>query len=267
MKFKILLLILLVFVLFSCKDKADPECEIFYLSNCDGIDSITKFAEKKIIKASEFCLINSRNTDSLFNVLHQIEKAEIKSENNQFLNSYWQAFCCLHIAICQMEFKQDEKADSTIEKGLTILNNFDKKNSETYALLALLQGMSINYKSAMTLSLAAQKCKLYSEKAIDFNSKNIRGYLALAIYDFFTPEVYQGGKLVEKNLLKAIELDNSIDNNYSCLPTWGKDLVYRYLIRFYLKTDKKDLAKEFIEEALKEYPEDLIFIQMQKDNI
>jgi tetratricopeptide (TPR) repeat protein len=92
-----------------------------------------------------------------------------------------------------------------------------------------------------------------AKKAIELNPKNIRAYLALGIYDYYTPKMYGGMKITEENLKKAVALTEKIDPN-PFAPDWGKADAYLYLVKFYNYEKKFDDAKKYLDEGLKLFP-------------
>ncbi len=243
-----------VFIFYSCSNKYDHNLEVFNITNCSELDSVYIKAQKTINTATAFCLFKANNTDSLFSVLNHLKTALLKDNKYQSLNKYWQGYCYVNIVACQLRFKEETKTDSILQEGISILNSVDRKNSDHYALLSMLNGISIKYCNITMLSITAQKSKLYAEEAIKLNDKNMRAYLAFAINDFFTPSLYSGGKLVDKNLTKALKLETRVDPNIKCLPSWGKDMVYEYLIKSYIKDKKYEQAKKYLLEAIKLFP-------------
>lgn len=73
-------------------------------------------------------------------------------------------------------------------------------------------------------------------------------------HDFYTPEMYGGGKEAEKMLLKAISLcSQKINNPY--LPSWGKQNAYELLVRWYIRKEEWTLAQKYYEEGILQFPE------------
>jgi len=251
---KYLFLFFFAAVFYSCSSKYEHEREVFNINNCSELDSVYIKAQKTINIATRYCLFDSKNTDSLISVLNGLKLVCQKENKFQSLNKYWQGYCYVSIVACQLNFKEETNVDSIIHEGISVLNSVDKKNSEHYALLSMLHGISIKYCNIAMLSITAQKSKLCAEEAIQLNNKNMRAYLAFAINDFFTPTIYSGGKLVEESLKKALQLETRIDPNIQCLPSWGKDIVYEYLIKNYIKSKKYDMADKYLKEVTKLFP-------------
>ena len=134
------------------------------------------------------------------------------------------------------------------------------KNSEDYALLAMLQGFSIQFKG-MKAMFISRDIKKNLKKAIAIDSTNLRAYYVFASNDYHTPEKYGGGKKAEEYLLKAISLPaQKIKNDY--LPSWGKEEAYEMLIKLYIKKEKWELAKKYYKEGIKKFPESYTISQL-----
>ena len=190
--------------------------------------------------------------DTLTKFINNMEELR-KIHPNPYIN-YWEAFAIytLHVQIKEIDKK---KAEEIVDQGIKLLEEIKNKNSEHYALLALFQGLELNYASSVTIPFKAATNESTARKAIKLDPNNLRAYFALAIKDYYTPKMFGGGKIVEENLLKAISLsDKSDENPYA--PDWGKPDAYRYLARFYKKNEQLDKAKKTIDEGLAKYPED-----------
>jgi len=163
-------------------------------------------------------------------------------------------------SIYHLEKGAKETAEKEIDKGIDWMDDMKKKNSEDYALLALLQGFGIQFKGiqAMFISGAIKK---NAKQAMAIDATNIRGYYVFANNDFYTPEKYGGGKEAEEYLLKAIALPaQNIKNEY--LPSWGKEESYEILIRLYIQNENWDLAKKYFQEGIGEFPESYAINQL-----
>ena len=129
--------------------------------------------------------------------------------------------------------------------------------------MAYLQNFAIQFKSGLAAGIYSSKIKKNAEKALEINSENMRAYLVLGTNDFFTPERYGGGEKAEDYFVKAVNLKSqTVENPY--LPSWGKNEVYLYLIRLYIKKEQYDSAKKYFKEATKHYPDDYQINQLAK---
>lgn len=134
------------------------------------------------------------------------------------------------------------------------------KNSEDYALLAMLQGFGIQFKGMKAMFISSN-IKKNVKQAIALDSTNPRAYYVYSSNDFYTPEKYGGGKEAEKYLLKVISLPSQkIKNEY--LPSWGKEESFEMLVKLYIKKEKWDLAKKYFQMGIQEFPESYTINQL-----
>jgi hypothetical protein len=94
------------------------------------------------------------------------------------------------------------------------------------------------------------KIKRNCRQAIELDSTNARAYFAFASNEYHMPEKLGGGKETESYLLKAISI-SSKKNGY--LPTWGKEESYELLIKWYIRKEMNNKAKEYFFIAKKEF--------------
>lgn len=197
----------------------------------------------------------SDNMDKLAKGLDELYKAK-----NQNIILYWQGYLQYYTAIFYLQQTNKKAAENETDKGLNCIKSIKSKNSEDYALLAMLQSFSIQFKPGSAMATSEEVTKNI-QNAIAIDSANPRAYYVLASNNFYTPKKYGGGKLVEQNLLKALSLPaQKTPNKY--LPSWGKEESYEMLIRNYIQDKKWDSAKQYYEKGLKEYPQSYIINQL-----
>ena len=175
-----------------------------------------------------------------------------ENPNNIILN--WKGFLLYYKAIYFLKVNDKSNSEKTILEGIDILKDMKKKNSEDYAMLALLQSFSIQFTSGIKASAISGEVKKNLGFAIDIDPSNLRAKYVYASNDYYTPARYGGGKEVEKYLLMAISLPDQKASN-SFLPSWGKEESYTMLVRFYIEKENWDLAKKYYQEGLKMFPE------------
>lgn len=97
--------------------------------------------------------------------------------------------------------------------------------------------------------------------AVELDPENIRANFVYASNDFYTPEMYGGGKEAESYLLKALELPSQkVENTY--LPSWGREEAYEMLIKVYIKAEKWNEAKEHYAAGIEEFPRSYVINQL-----
>jgi tetratricopeptide (TPR) repeat protein len=181
-----------------------------------------------------------------------IQLENLYKAKNQNLILYWRSYLQFYSSINYLSKGDTKSAENEINKGLELIESIEKKNSEDYALLAMLQSLSIQFDSSKAMYISENINKNVNS-AISLDSTNLRAWYVFASYDFYTPEQYGGGKKAEKYFLKAISLpEQKIKNVY--LPSWGKEESYQMLIQFYIQNEKWDLAKKYFQEGITAYP-------------
>ena len=156
------------------------------------------------------------NTLSLDKIYNQLQ--EIKPKNNVI--NYWMAYINYYQSVFYLKTKDKDKSQLKLNRGIDLLEKQSEKNSEDYALLALLQNLSIQFKSGMSAGVTSTKAAKNAKKAADLDSLNLRAWYVLASNDFYTPESFGGGRKVESYLRKAISVPEQSKRN-AYLPSWG----------------------------------------------
>ncbi len=240
--------------------KTNDENQHLSISNKALQDTILNNIQEKIIAAS-YDGFAKRNTKKLNEVESFLESNKTENEN---LKNYWIAYINYYKTIIAMQLKDKDLGLKSNKKGIDLLENNPNKNSDDYALLALLKGMSYPFVSGMEAPAISKDINKYLEKGIEADDKNLRIYYAQGSIDFYTPKEYGGGTKAENALLKAINLPDK-NEGYSQLPTWGKEEAYDLIIRFYLRENQKDKAKTYFDKAKQLFPTSYI-IQTHQSN-
>lgn len=189
-----------------------------------------------------------------------VELEQLNKEKKQNIILYWRSYLQFYSSIYYLKKNDNKTAEKEVDKGIDWLKGLENKNSEDYALLAMLQGFGIQFKGMKAMFISSD-IKKNANQAIAIDSTNLRAYYVYASNDFHTPEQYGGGKEAEKYLLKAISLPTQkIKNDY--LPSWGKEDAYEMLIKLYIKNEKWDLAKKYFQAGIKEFPESYTINQL-----
>jgi hypothetical protein len=212
-------------------------------------DSLLVDIQSKIYNAFVKARMSQKN-DALNELSIHLEK--LYKVNNQNLILYWRSYLQFYSSINYLSGGDNKSAESEINKGIALIESVEKKNSEDYALLAMLQSFSIQFDSSKAMYIS-QDINKNVNNAISLDSTNLRAWYVSASSDFYTPVQYGGGKKAEKYLLKAISLPaQKIQNDY--LPSWGKEESYELLINLYIQTEKWDLAKKYFQEGIAAFP-------------
>jgi tetratricopeptide (TPR) repeat protein len=255
-----LLFISLLFI--TCKGNTtgfDKSKIVSYQAQVQTIkqDSLLVGIQEKIYTAFVQSFI-TKNNDDLNLLGKKLENLYSTKKNNIIL--YWKSYLQFYSSIYYLKKGEKEIAEKEVGKGIDWLEEMKNKNSEDYALLAMLQGFDIQFKG-MKAMIISSNIKKNIKKSIAIDSTNLRAYYVYASNDFHTPEKYGGGKEAEEYLLKAVSLSaQKIKNDY--LPSWGKEESYEMLIKLYIKKENWELAKKYFQKGNKEYPESYTINQL-----
>ena len=235
---------------FSSNQKGDEyneQLQNFPNNQKTAIDSIQFKIYNSFVKS-----IIDKSVNPLNSVFGKLTNLYRENPNNIIL--YWKGYLLYYKAIYFLKVNDKSNSGKTILEGIDILKDMKKKNSEDYAMLALLQSFSIQFTSGIKASAISGEVKKNLGFAIDIDPSNLRAKYVYASNDYYTPARYGGGKEVEKYLLMAISLpDQKVRNSF--LPSWGKEESYAMLVLFYIEKENWDLAKKLYQEGLKIFPE------------
>lgn len=221
-------------------------------------DDILNGIQDKIETAMNDCFAQNSITP-LDNIAKSLDA--LKSRNNIVL--YWKSYINYYKSVFYGKSGNTDDSKKAIKEAYVMLEKMRNKNSEDYALLALIQSFYIQFTSGMAAGALSSKIVGNAEKALELDSTNLRGWYVLGSNDFYTPESFGGGNKVEYYLKKAISTPpKNIKNPY--LPTWGREYTYELLIRYYIRKDKKDEAKEYLQIAEKEFPTSYFISEYKK---
>lgn len=185
--------------------------------------------------------------------LANVEKTLSSKKGNVWV--YWQAYLQMCKSVYYASVKQDDEAKINLDSGINLLDKEQNKTTEDYALLGYMQSQFIRYTKGMESGMLSAKAKRNASKAVELDSKNIRGWVVLGIIDFYTPKLYGGKEKCENYLLKAISLPSQIiENQYR--PSWGKIEAYSLLLAYYNENGQKDKVREYYKIAVKEFPDE-----------
>ena len=208
--------------------------------------------------------ITSKSVDPLSGLSQELK--QLYKDKQLPIIQYWQAYTDYYTSIFYLQQEDEKGSKSAIKNGISTLEEVRPKNSEVYALLALMQSFSIQFSSGMTAGNISSKVRKNGQKAIDLDPKNLRAYYVLGSSNFYTPEKYGGGKKVEEYMTKAVALpDQQIESPY--LPSWGKNNAFELLIKHFIKKGEKDKAKQYFKQAVEIYPNDYVINQLAKELI
>ncbi len=209
------------------------------------LENIQRKIEKVFIGA-----VFTKSTQSLDKIGDTLKKAYEKKPQN--ILRYWLGYLDYYRAIVQFRSGNQEASKKTINQLEKRIEGMENKNEEDYALLAMAQIFSVQFKGLNTLFIG-NSINENLEKAESINAENLRVWLAKGQRDCFLPKEYGGGDKAEEYLLKALDL-NPQPNENAYLPSWGLAETHETLIRFYIRNENWEKAKDSYEIAIKNFP-------------
>ena len=259
MKNKLIFISLIGFALWYIQCKEDAYGRPYYEYSAASLDSLRLDDIQTKINNAFIQAIMTRKDEGLATLKRDLQTLDNSHHNP--LVKYWQGYLQYYCAIYHIQADNKSASEQEVKSGIDILNNINNKNSEDLAMLALLQSFSIQFKSGIEAGSVSSKVKSNVKKAIKLDDQNLRAYYVAGSNDFYTPEQYGGGKEVENYLLKAVSLpDQQIKSIY--LPSWGKDLAYEMLIKWYIKKEDWANAKKYFQIANGLYPQNYPISQL-----
>lgn len=194
----------------------------------------------------------TQDNSKLNSIIDEITLMYDQSQNSLFL--YWKGYALYYNSIFYLKNGDKETAEKELSKAIESLESIDVKNSEDYALLSMLYNFSCQFIGFPKIIQVSKKATDCIEKAKKLNPDNLRAYYVEANNNYYTPQEYGGGKMVEECLIKAISLPTQkISNPY--LPSWGRQESFEMLTDYYIKTNNVEQARKYIEQGLSEYPD------------
>lgn len=191
-----------------------------------------------------------------------IEKSLSEKEGNVWI--YWKAYTQMCKSIYFISTNQEKESQKALDSGISLLAQNDNMTTEDYALLAYMQSQYIRFTSGMQSGILSAKSKKNANMSVTKDSLNIRGWVVLAIIDYYTPKQFGGKEKCEEYLLKAIALPSqTIQNNYR--PSWGKIEAYSLLLAYCKETGNKDRLHEYYQMAIKEFPNEASIKKYEND--
>ncbi|MEM1324064.1 MAG: hypothetical protein AAGG75_27630 [Bacteroidota bacterium] len=236
----------------SCNEPAYGKPYTAYASMLNFDDMDIKNIQEKIYNTFVQSVV-AKKDDELIALRAKLEEASAAKGNA--LIDYWRGYLQYYYAIYYMQKGDKLKSAEEVDKGIDIMDKIKNKNSEDFALMAMLQSFAIQFRKGMMAGIMSSKVKKNVKKAMELDESNVRAFYVAANSDYYTPEKYGGGKKAEDYLLKAIELPSQkMKNEY--LPSWGKGEAYKLLVELYIKREDWDNAKNHYQAAVAEFPDD-----------
>jgi tetratricopeptide (TPR) repeat protein len=183
----------------------------------------------------------------------------LQLKKNEWMINYYMAYCDLMIAWSHMGEKPDnESIKKHNESSIDLLNkSTDLKDdfAEAYILKMSANSNRWQYEPNKMNDIIAKGSEA-SDMAKKLEPENPRYFLVDATITYYTPENFGGG--VDKAMPlfeKSWELFQSYQPKDETYPSWGKDQAAGMIALCYVKKDKFDEAKKWIDKGLELVPE------------
>lgn len=245
-------IISLAVIVFTLSQISFAETQPLAVTTGTNIEKKSEQNLQKKIMDSFMDAFASQSNSKLDSLIDEISLLYEQNPNSLFL--YWKGYALYYNSIYFLKIGDKGRAEDELKKGVESLEAIEAKNSEDLALLSLLYSFSCQFSGFPKVIQLSKKAADCIEKAKKLDSDNLRVCYVEASNDYYTPQKYGGGKMVEECLIKALSLpEQKINNPY--LPSWGRQESFEMLTDYYIKTNNLELAKKYIELGLSEYPD------------
>lgn len=201
----------------------------------------------------------------LFNGEHQLQDAidTIKyTLETDHIPVYWKLFAIYKGISLGYAFNLSEEwRKKLLDRSFTISQQHEAltRSSEFLVLEAMLACLRMSRAPKIQLPLLSLKVSRLINNAWQLNNLNPRVYLAMALYNSYSPAIAGGSKDVLPNISKSISL---LESNPSREPWWGLSESYRILISHLLKSKNRQDAFLYASKAVDAFPENRLFRQI-----
>jgi tetratricopeptide (TPR) repeat protein len=233
---------------------------VFVLLFCLSVSSVSiadDFSDA-IMKVKKKMREKQDNSEqSLLKIRGDFERI-LQLKKNQWLVDYYLGLVDMLISYQAAEKKDMDAVKKYTESSLDVLNKAtDMKDdfAEAYILKFAVTSNRWMYEPNKMNDIIASQSEA-KDLAKKYDPDNPRLYLVDGMNTFYTPEAFGGGPdkalpLLEKsyNLFTAYK---PVDETY---PDWGEDQSCGYIALCYIKNDKLDEAKKWIDKGLEGDPD------------
>ncbi|MCP4632137.1 MAG: hypothetical protein GY855_04360 [candidate division Zixibacteria bacterium] len=181
---------------------------------------------------------------------------ETQDDNNKWLIYYYLTYCDYRLADYFMSQDDKKQAKDFIDDGLEMLDKcieLKPKSADAFALRSSLLGRKAGLNPLKAIWYGP-KSNNAIKNALQLDNQNPRVYLIKGINQYFTPEMWGGGK--EKalsTLKKSVELFSK-DTAEFPMPDWGYDESYMWLGIIEMDLNHLDSAEVCLQRALEKNP-------------
>jgi len=217
----------------------------------DFSDAIVK-AKKKLGEA-----MNKNEKAALLKVRGDFERI-LQLKKNPWIVNYYLASIDFAFSYIGIEEKNNDDVKKYTESSLALLDKATEANDEFAEAWILKLAVNSNrwiYDSQSMNDILAKQAEA-KDRAKKLEPGNPRLYLIDGMNTYYTPESFGGGVEKAQPLFeKSWELFQTYIPKDETYPEWGKDQAAGMLALCYIKNEKLDDAKKWIDKALEVSPE------------
>jgi tetratricopeptide (TPR) repeat protein len=235
---------------------------IHYTSIAQNSENLLMGIESKIMDARD-ASFEKDDISPILTIIESLQKME--NQGTTHWKEYWTAYALYQKSIFSAfgKSKDEDQGKEDVENAINILKDVGDKNVEDYALLGMMKGFSLQWKSMFAIAKESSIASQWAKTAVELDKNNPRAAYVFGNNDFHTPGIFGGGKKADEYLTKSISLyKESLPN--PMMPSWGMEDAYYMLINTKLKADKDDTASELLAEALEKYPTNNRLLSLKK---
>lgn len=217
----------------------------------DFSDAIVK-AKKKLGEA-----MNKNDKASLLKVRGDFERI-LQLKKNPWIVNYYLASIDFAFSYLGVEEKNNDDVKKYTESSLSLLDKATEANDEFAEAWILKLAVNSNrwiYDFQSMNDIIAKQTEA-KDRAKKLEPDNPRLYLIDGMNTYYTPENFGGGvEKAQPMFEKSWELFLTFKPKDETFPEWGKDQAAGMLALCYVKNDKLDDAKKWIDKGLEISPE------------
>ncbi|HEY3252282.1 MAG TPA: hypothetical protein VGK25_14330 [Ignavibacteria bacterium] len=222
-----------------------------FLRADDYTDAMVK-AKKKLGDAA-----NKNNKAALLKVRGDFERI-LQLKKNEWMVNYYLASVDFILSYNAIEAKNNDEIKKHTESSLALLDKATDANDQFAEAWILKMAVNSNrwiYDMQSMNDIIAKQLEA-KDKAKKLEPDNPRFYLIDGINTYYTPENFGGGTEKALPLLeKSWELFQTYKPKDETYPDWGKDQAAGMIAMCYIKDDKLDEAKKWMDKGLDAMPE------------
>lgn len=180
---------------------------------------------------------------------------------SMWARDYWHAFLNFNLMRVELYLHENSQVKLLLNEAIDTLVQSTSNSVEKEALLAILYHFQIGQDPANTFAHFT-KMQDHLDAAVATDELNLRTQLAQVIIATNPIEGFRIDIDVEETVDQVMAQSmESPQSNDVAATTWGKSLVYQYWIDWLDNKGQREVAKNLIQQAIEEFPDDF-FLQL-----